>query len=66
MNIGQNICLNDILDKFENASHKLGEILKQEGHDGLDCSPESHSPHTNSASLFLKRILHLCSFGSNL
>ena len=28
MKLGQNVCLNDILDKFENASHQLDEILK--------------------------------------
>ena len=29
MKFGQNVYLNDILDKFENASYQLGQILKK-------------------------------------
>ena len=29
MKLGHNVCLNDILDKSENASHQLGQILKK-------------------------------------
>ena len=29
MKLGQNIYLNDILDKIENASHQVGQILKK-------------------------------------
>ena len=29
MKLGQNVCLNDILGTFENASHQLGQILKK-------------------------------------
>ena len=29
MKLGKNVCLNDILDRLENASHQQGQILKK-------------------------------------